>query len=122
VPAEHAGDVGEAAVEGVDDRVDLDPVAGRQHHHLGDVAAAYHLVEQLGHHLSADGHPLQQLDRRAAVRQAHHKHIHGDHLPLFAGVRKQRRFPSGDEDEEYRVADLVLQPVDRLGGVRQRRD
>ena len=48
VPAEHAGDVGEAAVEGVDDRVDLDAVAGRQHHHLGDVAAAQHLVEQLG--------------------------------------------------------------------------
>jgi hypothetical protein len=75
-------------VEGVDDRVDLNAVAGRQHHHLGDVAAAQHLVEQLWNFVGRDRHPLQQLDRRAAVRQAHHKHIHGDHLPLFAGGRR----------------------------------
>ena len=76
VPAKHGGDVRETAVEGVDDRVDLNAVAGRQHHHLGDVAAVQHLGEQLRNVVGRDGHPLQQLDRSAAVRQAHHEHVH----------------------------------------------
>ena len=82
VPAQHGGDVGEAAVEGVDDRVDLDAVAGRQHHHLGDVAAAQHLVEQLGDLVDPDGGAFQQLHGGAAVRQPYHENIHA--RPRFA--------------------------------------
>jgi hypothetical protein len=107
-------------VEGVDDRVDLDAVAGRQHHHLGDVAAAHHLVEQLGDLVSRYGGPLQQLDRRAAVRQAHHENVHEITCLSSRAFGEQRRSGSGDEDEADRVADLVLQPADRLGGVRER--
>jgi hypothetical protein len=95
VPAKHGGDVRETAVEGVDDRVDLNAVAGRQHHHLGDVAAVQHLVEQLWNFAGRDGHPLEQLDRRTAVRQAHHEHVHGDHLPLFAGVDERSLTAAG---------------------------
>ena len=39
VPRQHRGDVGQAAVEGVDDRVDLDPVARGQQHRLATRAA-----------------------------------------------------------------------------------
>ena len=49
VPLQHGGDVGEAAVERVDDGVDLDAVARRDEHRLRDVLAAQHLGDELGH-------------------------------------------------------------------------
>ncbi len=46
---EHVADVAEAAVEAGDRRVDLDPVAGGEHHGLADVRLGDQLVQQAGH-------------------------------------------------------------------------
>jgi hypothetical protein len=63
-------------MEGVDDRIHLDPIACRQQHRLADVAGEEYLVEQLRHVMLSDGGPLQHLDRGGVVRQPHHEHGH----------------------------------------------
>jgi hypothetical protein len=61
-------------VEGGDSGVDLDPVAGRQQHNLGHVRAVQQRFECLG---TVDlGQLIEQINRRVAVRRAHHDHIH----------------------------------------------
>jgi hypothetical protein len=76
VPLQHRGDVGEAAVERVDHRVDLDAVARRDQHRLRDVLAAQHLAHELGHVGGGHGGPLQHVDGRAAVGEPHDEDGH----------------------------------------------
>jgi hypothetical protein len=89
VPAEHRGDVGQPAVEGVDDRVHLDPVARGEQHDLAHVLTAEQLVEQLGQLVDEHRGPLQHLDRGAAVRQPDHQNAH--RIPSLRSVSAARR-------------------------------
>ena len=77
---------GEAAVELVDLGVDLDPVAGGQHERLGRVVAGEHVGEQLGDAVGGQRDPLEQVDRGAAVGQAHDQDAH-----VFTASGRARR-------------------------------
>jgi hypothetical protein len=68
VLGEHLADRRQAAVEGVDHRVDLDPVAGGQHHGLGHQRRLQHLIDDLGLIGFVGGQLLENRDRRAAMR------------------------------------------------------
>ncbi len=70
-------DLGERAVEGVDDGIDLDAVARRDDHRLGDVRRGEHPVGQL--RTVGVGHrdPLEDGDGSTAVRDPDEKHTHG---------------------------------------------
>ena len=61
---QHPGDVLDAAVEAVHVGVDLQPVAGGDDRHLGDVLAGGGLVDQLVHAAAVEGDLLQQGHRR----------------------------------------------------------
>ena len=74
---EHLTDDRQAAVEGLDDRVDLDAVAGGQHHGLGDQRGLQHLVDDLGLIGLVGAQLLQHGHRRAAVRNPEKQHAHG---------------------------------------------
>ena len=74
---EHLADHRQAAVEGIDDRVHLDPVAGGQHHGLGHQRGLQHLFDDLGLIGLVGAQLLQHGDRRAAVRNAEKQHAHG---------------------------------------------
>ena len=74
---EHLADHRQAAVEGIDDRVDLDAVTGGQHHGLGHQRGLQHLVDDLGLIGLVGAQLLQHGDRRAAVRNAEKQHAHG---------------------------------------------
>ncbi len=63
VPGEQLGDVRQAAVELLDDRVDLDPVAGRQDDDLGHVLGRHRVRQELGQRVAGEGRALQQADR-----------------------------------------------------------
>ena len=76
VALQHGGDVGEAAVERVDDGVDLHAVARRDEHRLRDVLTAQHLGDELGHVARRHGGALEDVDGGAAVRQPHYENGH----------------------------------------------
>ncbi len=63
VPAQQFGDVGQAAVELLDDGVDLHPVAGGEHRDLGEVLGGGGVGEQLVQAVAGQRRPLQQADR-----------------------------------------------------------
>ena len=80
----HAGVVGkyladgrQAAVEGVDHGVDLDAVAGREHHGLGYQRRLHHPVDDLDLLGFVGAELLQNGDRRAAVRHTEEQDAHG---------------------------------------------
>ena len=66
---EEVADVLVGAVEALRDGVDLGAVAGGQHHGLGHVGAGDEVVQRLGQRGVADGHALEEVERRAAVVQ-----------------------------------------------------
>ena len=70
-------DLGECTVERVDDRVDLDPVAGGDDHRLGDVRRRQKLVDQLRTIGVGDSYPLEHRDGRASMRDPDEKNTHG---------------------------------------------
>ena len=74
---QHLADHREAAVEGLDDGVDLDAVAGGQHHRLGHQGGLQHLVDDLGLIGLVGAQLLQHRHRRAAVRNPEKQHAHG---------------------------------------------
>jgi hypothetical protein len=74
---EHLADGRQAAVEGVDDRVDLDAVAGREHHGLGHQRRLHDLVDDLDLLGFVGAELFQNGDRRAAVRHTEEQDAHG---------------------------------------------
>ena len=74
---QHLADHRETAVEGLDDGVDLDAVAGGQHHRLGHQRGLQHLVDDLGLIGLVGAQLLQHRHRRAAVRNPEKQHAHG---------------------------------------------
>ena len=74
---EHLADHRKATVERLDDGVDLDPVAGRQHHRLGDQGRLQHLVDDLGLIGLVGAQLLKHRNRRAAMRNPEKQHAHG---------------------------------------------
>ena len=77
VARQHGGDVGEAAVERVDDGVDLDAVAGRDAPSPPRRARrAASRSTSLGTSAAGHGGPLQHVDGRAAVGEPHDEHGH----------------------------------------------
>jgi hypothetical protein len=74
---EHLPDHRQATVERLDDRVDLDAVAGRQHHRLGHQRRLQHLVDDLELIGLVGAQLLQHRHRRAAVRHPEKQHAHG---------------------------------------------
>ncbi len=76
VLGEHLTDGLQTAVERVDDRVDLHPVAGRQHHRLGDQRRLEDLTDQLGLIGFAGRQPLEHADRCASVRHPEQQDAH----------------------------------------------
>ena len=74
---QHRADHRQAAVERLDDGVDLDAVAGGQHHRLGDQRGLQHLVDDLGLIGLVGAQLLQHRHRRAAVRNPEKQHAHG---------------------------------------------
>ena len=74
---EHLPDHRKTAVEGLDDRVHLDPVAGGEHHGLGHQRGLQHLVDDLGLIGLIGAQMLQHGHRRAAVRNPKEQHAHG---------------------------------------------
>ena len=77
VLGQHLADHRKAAVEGLDDGVDLDAVAGGQHHRLGHQRGLQHLVDDLGLIGLVGAQLLQHRHRRAAVRNPEKQHAHG---------------------------------------------
>ena len=77
VLGEHLPDHRQAAVEGLDHRVDLDAVAGGQHHGLGHQRRLQHLVDDLGLIGLVGAQLLQDGHRRAAVRNPEKQDAHG---------------------------------------------
>ena len=77
VLGEHLADHRQTAVEGVDHRVDLDPVAGGQHHRLGHQRRLQHLIDDLGLIGFVGGQLLENRDRRAAMRHPEQQDAHG---------------------------------------------
>ncbi len=74
---EHLADGRQAAVEGVDDRVHLDAVAGREHHGLGHQRRLHDPVDDLDLLGFVGAELLQNGDRRAAVRHTEEQDAHG---------------------------------------------
>ena len=74
---EHLPDDRKPAVEGLDDGVDLDAVAGGQHHGLGHQRRLQHLLDDLGLFGLVGAQLLQDRHRRAAVRNPEKQHAHG---------------------------------------------
>jgi hypothetical protein len=74
---QHLADHRQAAVERVDDRVDLDPVAGGQHHGLGHQRGLQQLVDELCLIGLIRTQLLQDRDGRTAVRNSEQQHAHG---------------------------------------------
>ena len=66
---EEVADVLVGAVEALGHRVDLGAVAGREHDRLRDVLAGHEIVQGLRQRGVTDGHPLEQVERRAPVVQ-----------------------------------------------------
>ncbi len=64
-------------MECVDDGVDLDAVAGGQHHRLGDQRGLQHVVDDLGLIGLIGAELLQDGHRRAAVRNPEKQYAHG---------------------------------------------
>ncbi len=77
VLGEHLTDGRQAAVEGVDHRVDLDPVAGREHHGLGHQRRLQHLVDDLDLVRLIGGQLLENGDRSASMRHPEQQDAHG---------------------------------------------
>jgi hypothetical protein len=67
---EHLTDDRQAAVERLDYRVDLDPVAGRQDHRLGDQGGSEEFLDDLGLIGLVGAQTFEHCHRRAAVRNA----------------------------------------------------
>ena len=90
---EEVADVLVGAVEPLGDGVDLGAVAGGEHHGLGHVGARDQVVQGLRQRGIADGHALEQVERRAAVVQP-------------------------DDDDGHAVSPTVASPggADRRGG------
>ena len=79
----HPGDLGQrlghvddSAVEAADFGIDLDPVAGREHHRLGHVRRPDQVGLQLRDGLIDEGDPLEERHGRGAVAHAHDKQGH----------------------------------------------
>ena len=81
---EEVADVLVGAVEPLGDRVDLGAVAGGEHHGLGHVRARDQVVQRLRQRGIADGHALEQVERRAAVVQPDDDDGHAVDLPTVA--------------------------------------
>jgi len=71
VPGEHPDDVAKPGVERLDDRVDLDPVAGADQHRFGHGGALQQLAEDLAGVPGRDRHPLPHAHVGRANRQPH---------------------------------------------------
>ena len=74
---EHLADGRQAAVEGVDDGVDLDAVAGGEHHGLGHQRRLHDPVDELDLLRFVGAELLQNGDGRAAVRDTEEQDAHG---------------------------------------------
>ena len=73
---EQLGHLRKPGVEHVHLGVDLDAVAGGEHHRFAGVVADGNVVEQLTHGVRREDDPLQEIDRRGAVGQAHDQGAH----------------------------------------------
>ena len=91
VIGEHLTDCGESAVEGVDDGVDLDPVAGGQDHRLGHQRGLQHLLDDLDLVGIAGGELFENRDRSAAVRHPEQQDAHGTITRPFSPRRWERK-------------------------------
>ena len=94
VLGEHLPDHRQAAVEGIDDRVDLDPVARGQHHGLGHQRGLQHLVDDLGLIGLLGAQLLQHRHRRATVRNPEKQHAHGFITTVTKVIGAQLRLPN----------------------------
>ena len=76
VARQHLRDLGQAAVEGLDDRVDLHAVAGGDEHRLGDVLAGEEVVQDLRRVLGGHRDALEDGHLGGAVRDADQQEAH----------------------------------------------
>lgn len=74
--AQDVGDGFQSGVEGLDDGVDLDAVAGGDDHDLVDVGRLHELRQHLGTIGLGDRQFLENRHRRAAVRRAEQQNRH----------------------------------------------
>ena len=81
---EEVADVLVGAVEPLGDGVDLGAVAGGEHDRLGHVRAGDEVVQGLRERGVADGHALEEVERRAAVVQPDDDDGHAVGLPTVA--------------------------------------
>ena len=88
---QHLADHRQAAVERLDDRVNLDAVAGGQHHRLGHQRRLQHCVDDLGLIGLIGGQLLEDGDRRAAVRDPEKQDTHGARSLAATGDDIQRK-------------------------------
>ena len=127
---EHLTDHRQAAVEGLDHRVDLDAVAGGQHHGLGHQRGLQHLVDDLGLIGLVGAQLLEHGHRRAAVRNPEKQNAHGLITTLIHGNRyvgsghqilltAVDRFADAIRRPDRRAAGLVELPVAVLAAVEQ---
>lgn len=75
---EHLSDRRQSGVEGVDDGVDLNPVAGRQDHRLGDERRLQHLLDDLYLIGFSGAELLEYGDGGATVRDPEEQDAHGN--------------------------------------------
>jgi hypothetical protein len=61
--------------------VDLDPVAGRDDHRLGDARLALQPDDRVAQRVAREGHLLADRDRRALVREPDEDQVHHDAPP-----------------------------------------
>ena len=72
----HLSDGLKSAMEGVDDGVDLDAIARREHHRLGDQRRLQDLADHLGLIGLVGGELLEHRDRCASVRHPEQQDAH----------------------------------------------
>ena len=90
VRGEERADVTDRGVEVRAARVDLDAIAGGEHHDLEQVLACAEVVEHLRKLLLRHRHPLEQVDRRRAVVEADHDQRH-EFKSSFASATRPAR-------------------------------
>ena len=77
VLGQHLTDRGEATVKSINDRIDLDPVAGRQDHRLGHQGRLEHPLNQLVLVRLIGDELFENRNRGAAVGNPEHQDAHG---------------------------------------------
>ena len=86
---EELPDVLVATVELLGEGVDLDAVAGREHHRLGDVLTRGQVGKRLGEERLGDRHALEKVERNGAVVQSDDDDRHGSGSPAIGWIGRR---------------------------------